>query len=76
MFEGRWTWCKLCACAKIRCPDCGNISCSGGGCEMCKDEFAEAIRMSGDGTAPTMEQCLADKETIERDEEIARLHWN
>ena len=35
------TWCGQCDCASISCPDCKNGSCSGGGCEKCKEDFEE-----------------------------------
>lgn len=69
-FAGRWTWCGHCRCPRIRCPECGNISCSGGGCDRCIADFTEAIKMVGADLAPTMEECLADAEAIRKDEEI------
>jgi hypothetical protein len=67
-FAGRWTWCNLCQCPKIRCSECGNISCSGGGCDKCDADFTEAIRMVNADEAPTKEECLA--EAIRRDEAL------
>lgn len=67
-FAGRWVWCSLCRCPRIRCPECGNISCSGGGCEKCDADFTEAIRMVNAGEGPTEEECLADAAAIRRDE--------
>src|SRR6266498_2190781 len=34
-------WCELCDRASILCPDCKNISCNGGSCEKCKEDFIE-----------------------------------
>ncbi len=38
-FEGRWFYCELCGCVSITCPVCHNASCTGGGCDICYDEF-------------------------------------
>ena len=55
-----WFYCELCQTIAYRHDCCGNISCSGGGCEICccqkgPDEVIQ--RMILDGTAP-------DKSTI------------
>jgi hypothetical protein len=75
-FEGRWRWCNHCQCARIRCFKCGNISCSGGGCVECHDEFTEAIRMSGTGEHPSKEELLADTEGIRIDAEWGEKVWD
>ncbi len=39
-------WCDLCDVARIVCPSCQNVSCSGGGCEECLrdwDEFKKYV---------------------------------
>jgi hypothetical protein len=41
-----WLWCETCECACVKCEVCKNISCSGGGCEVCDELFEEAIRLS------------------------------
>lgn len=40
-WDGKYTisWCHQCDTAVIVCPSCGFSSCSGGGCERCKDDF-------------------------------------
>jgi hypothetical protein len=45
----KWLWCDTCNCACIECKECGNISCSGGGCEKCDEDFTEAIRLVNEG---------------------------
>jgi hypothetical protein len=54
--KDRWFWCGQCDCAAIKCPHCNNPSCSGGGCDLCHDEFEEAIRMVREKTAPKKEE--------------------
>ena len=37
----RVTYCELCEGVEIICPDCGNISCNGGSCDKCHDDFVD-----------------------------------
>lgn len=37
------SWCDLCECASIICPDCKLGSCSAGSCEKCHDAFTEFL---------------------------------
>lgn len=39
MKDFRWGYCVLCEEIALICPKCNNISCSGGGCEFCKEKF-------------------------------------
>lgn len=34
-------WCHQCDTASIKCPACGNSSCSGGGFQKCYDDFVD-----------------------------------
>ena len=34
-----WFWCGTCNCAAIKCSQCNNTSCNGGGCDMCNRDF-------------------------------------
>lgn len=68
--KNRWTWCELCQCPRIRCKKCGNISCSGGGCLECRDEFAEAIDLLRQNLAPSEEECKSNVKAIKLDEEM------
>lgn len=54
-FKGRWHWCGHCDVPVITCHHCENSSCNGGGCDKCKEDFDEAIRMINEGTAPKKE---------------------
>ncbi len=47
-----WFWCDLCQQPAIECGKCGFSSCSGCGCEACKERFAEVIGMISEGKAP------------------------
>jgi hypothetical protein len=47
-FEGRWVHCLSCDRAAIRCPYCDNLSCTGGGCDRCHDDFEAVMNMSED----------------------------
>ena len=38
-FKARWFWCGQCQTPAIKCDDCKNTSCNGGGCEQCRDDF-------------------------------------
>lgn len=41
-FKGlRIIWCDLCEVFALRCLDCTNISCSGGGCDKCREAVEE-----------------------------------
>jgi len=51
----RWFWCDQCGHQAIRCPHCQNISCSGGGCDLCDSEFTEANQLIAEGKAPAKE---------------------
>lgn len=60
--QENWLYCKLCQTIAYNHDCCGNVSCSGGGCEVCcpkgKDGPSGVIEgMILDGTAP-------DKNTI------------
>lgn len=35
------TWCDLCNCAIIICPECKNSSCNCSSCDKCYDDFGE-----------------------------------
>jgi len=35
------SWCDLCNTAVISCPECSASSCSGGGCEKCRQDFKD-----------------------------------
>jgi hypothetical protein len=52
-FEGRWVHCLTCDTAAIRCPHCNNLSCTGGGCKLCHDDFEEVINMPVEERPPT-----------------------
>ena len=54
-FEGRWGYCELCDTPAIDCKECGFSSCSGCGCEHCREDFREAHRMIDNGEAPKKE---------------------
>lgn len=60
----RWGYCGHCRRPKITCPACDNDSCTGGGCDVCHDDFAEAIEMVADGTAPW--PCPEERARIEK----------
>lgn len=54
-----WFYCKLCRTVAYKHDCCGNISCSGGGCEVCcqgprgnDGPNGVIARMKHDGTAP------------------------
>ncbi len=34
-------WCNLCETWSIKCPECGNSSCNGGGCPQCEKDFED-----------------------------------
>jgi hypothetical protein len=53
--DDRWLYCRLCKAAVIVCEYCKNCSCSGGGCDLCFDEFEEAIKRSGRGEHPSID---------------------
>lgn len=72
----RWKWCNLCLCPCIRCEECGNISCSGGGCDKCHDDFEEAIKMVNEGKAPTIKELEAQygKDQEEKEDGTGTTH--
>jgi len=47
-----WFWCDMCQEPAIECGKCGYSSCSGCGCEACRDHFAEALKIIEEGKAP------------------------
>lgn len=38
-----WHYCLLCETSVVTCPDCGNSSCNGSGCDKCKDTLWPAV---------------------------------
>jgi hypothetical protein len=35
-----WSWCPICECAMVICPQCGNNTCNGRcNCDLCKECF-------------------------------------
>jgi len=57
----KWVWCKLCDCAAVICPNCGNNCCNGGSGKNCPDNCDEAYKCQSEaeekGTAPKREEC-------------------
>lgn len=47
-FEGKWVHCLSCDSVAIRCDYCENLSCTGGGCEKCHDDFTLICAMTDD----------------------------
>ena len=56
-------WCDLCRTATIRCSDCKNSSCNGGGCPNCLDDFVEFNH-----------QCKTSVENYLTEEEVKIYH--
>ena len=55
-----WYWCELCQNPCIKCEACKHTSCTGGGCQICYDDFEEVTRMIEMGKAPkSPDQCVA-----------------
>lgn len=71
----RWKWCIMCDSPYIECNHCGIISCSGGGCDMCHDEFELANKMIDDGTIPPL-HTIPGWITREADEAAMRDGYN
>jgi hypothetical protein len=64
----KWSWCDLCECAMVICPQCGNNSCNGHyGCELCKDVQQWIYKSYDEQTWPTT------KEEMERQNKIDLL---
>lgn len=60
----------MCDHAVIACKDenCCGTSCNGGGCDLCHDDFVEAMRMVNEGLAPPKEILVvkSKKEDIDK----------
>ncbi len=61
--EENWFYCELCQTLAYHHDCCGNISCSGGGCEVCcqgpkGNEGPNGViqKMINDGTAPSIDE--------------------
>jgi hypothetical protein len=51
-----WYWCLLCACPSVVCEYCKHPTCSGAGCDHCKEMSDEVTRRINDKTAPTYDE--------------------
>jgi len=49
-------WCELCNKPAVRCTECDNISCSGGGCNKCYDLFEHVAKLIKSGNIPPKEK--------------------
>ena len=60
-----WFFCVLCDTVSYKFDCCGNIACSGGGCDKCKELNPEIWKIVNEGKAPNKDEVPHYNDTLE-----------